>query len=213
MPTARTDTATFNHPSGVAKDDGGNLYVADTGNHRIRKIDKSTSEVTTIAGSGSYGFADGAGTTARFAFPAAVAVTADGGIVYVSDTINHRIRKLTKPAVVGQPWTVTTLAGTGTAGLTEGAGSIARFNHPHGLILDGNSDLLVADSLNHRIRKVTSAGVVTTFAGSGVGGFSDATGTDAQFNTPSGLAFDAEGNLYVADRNNNCIRKPRWVDS
>jgi autotransporter-associated beta strand protein len=191
------DTATFNHPSGVTEDSAGNLYVADTGNHRIRKIDKLTGLVSTIAGSGSFGFADGAGPTARFAFPAAVAVTADGGIVYVSDTINHRIRKLTKPAVVGQPWTVTTLAGTGVAGLTEGAGSVARFNHPHGLIIDDSGALLVADKENNRIRKVSAAGISSTYY------FEDI----LTIYKPTGLVLDSAGNLFVAEPDYNLIWK------
>jgi sugar lactone lactonase YvrE len=188
-------TAAFNHPSGVAEDGAGNLFVADTGNHRIRRIDKLTGEVSTIAGSGSYGFADGSGPTAKFAFPAAVAVVSGGSIIYVSDTFNHRIRKLTKPAIAGQPWTVTTLAGTGVAGFVEGAGASARFNHPHGLAFDDNGALLVADTFNHRIRKVTAAGVVSTYYFDNV----------ASINQPMGLALDSVGKLFVAEPDYNLI--------
>ena len=188
-------TAAFNHPSGVAEDGAGNLFVADTGNHRIRRIDKLTGEVSTIAGSGSYGFADGSGPTAKFAFPAAVAVVSGGSIIYVSDTFNHRIRKLTKPVIAGQPWTVTTLAGTGVAGFVEGAGASARFNHPHGLAFDDNGALLVADTFNHRIRKVTGSGVVSTYYFDNV----------ASINQPTGLALDSVGKLFVAEPDYNLI--------
>lgn len=197
--------ARLSYPSGVARDSLGNVFIADTANHRIRMLSPS-GVVSTIAGSGAYGYANGSGGSAKFAFPAGVAV-GPGNHVYVSDTLNHRIRKLTRPAIAGQAWTVATVAGGATPGFENGTGTAALFNQPHGLVVAANGDIYVADSQNHCIRKVTSSGVVTTFAGSGVAGYANATGTAAQFNTPSGLAFDGTGNLFVADRYNHCIRK------
>ncbi len=163
-------SARFNSPTGVAQDSFGNFFIADTGNHRIRLITPG-GEVRTIAGSGSglfgFGFTDGPGSTAQFAFPAGLTVGPDDQ-VYVADTFNHSIRKLTRPAVPGQSWTVTTLAGDGVAGLVNGSGSSARFNSPHGLSVDSSGHLFVADSSNFVIRRMTTDGSsVTTFAGSG----------------------------------------------
>lgn len=198
-------SAKLGYPSGVAQDSLGNTFFADTGNHRIRMIG-SDGIVITIAGSGIYGLANGPGPSAAFAFPSALAVGPDNN-VYVADTYNHRICKLTRPAVLGGVWTVTNLAGTGIAGFVEGAGSVARFNSPYGLALDSSGNVFVADSANHRIRKVTPVGAVSTYAGSGAQGFLDnATASAAKFNTPQGVVI-AGGNLYVADTFNDRIRK------
>ena len=188
--------AQFNEPVGVALDGGGNLYVADASNDRIRKI-TAGGVVTTLAGS-TRGFADGAGTAARFNFPLGVALDGDGNL-YVADTNNERIRKITAGGVV------TTLAGS-TRGFADGAGTAAQFNFPYDVALDGSGNVYVADRFNHRIRKITPAGVVTTFAG-GTQGFADGAGAAAQFNLPSGVAVDGGGNVYVADLNNHRIRK------
>jgi sugar lactone lactonase YvrE len=153
--------------------------------------------VTTLAGSTS-GFADGA--AAQFNTPSGVAVDAAGN-VYVADQSNHRIRKITAAGIV------TTLAGSGTPGPTDGTGTGAQFNTPTGVALDAAGNVYVADQNTHSIRKITAAGLVTTLAGSGVAGFADATGAGAQFNLPTGVAVDAGGNIYVADRSNNRIRK------
>jgi sugar lactone lactonase YvrE len=191
--------AQFWGPYGVAVDASGNVYVADEGNHRIRKI-TPTGTVSTLAGSGTAGFADGSGTLAQFFYPLGVAVDASDN-VYVADKRNHCIRKITPTG------TVSTLAGSGTAGFADGSGVAAQFYSPYGVAVDALGNVYVADAVNHRIRKVTPSGTVSTLAGSGTAGFADSTGTNAQFNNPFGVAVDASGNVYVADRLNHRIRK------
>jgi sugar lactone lactonase YvrE len=197
--------ARFSGPGGVALDRFGNLFVADTGNLCIRMI-RPNGQVTTIAGS-TYGFANGPGGSARFAFPTSVAVGPGDDHLYVSDTYNHCIRKLTRPAVDGQPWVVTTLAGLNTSGFADASGSSARFSSPQGLVVDDLGFVYVADSGNHRIRRITPLGVVTTFAGSGTAGFADGAPGIARFNSPYGVVLDSTANLFVADRANHRIRK------
>ena len=195
----------FNAPIGVAVDAIGNVYVADYGNHRIRKITPS-GNVTTLAGSGIASYADGQGTGASFNYPSGVAVDASGNI-YVGDQQNNRIRKITPNG------NVTTLAGFGVAGYADGQGVLTNFNAPIGVAVDAIGNVYVADYGNHRIRKITPSGNVTTLAGSGykdtsgVGTYSDGSTTSASFNVPSGVAVDGSGNVYVADMWNNRIRK------
>ena len=196
--------ASFNQPSSIAEDAAGNLFIADTGNHQIRMLDTS-GVVTTIAGS-TFGFINDLGPNAKFAFPTAVAIGRDNNL-YVADTFNHAIRKLTRPGAPGGSWTVTTLAGTGEAGYFDGAGTIARFSRPEGLAVDSFGQIYVADSANHRIRRISPVGVVSTHAGKGSIGFADGAKTNAQFNYPSGIAFDNDGNLFIADRDNHLIRR------
>ena len=188
--------AQFHDPFDVALDAEGNVYVADLNNHRIRKI---TPEglVSSLAGS-TRGFRDGSGRSAQFNGPSGVAVDAEGN-VYVTDLVNHRIRKITPEGLVS------TLAGS-TQGFRDGAGTSAQFNGPSGVAVDAEGNVYVADQLNHRIRKITPEGLVSTFAGS-TRGFGDGAGRSAQFNGPSGVEVDAEGNVYVADENNSLIRK------
>ena len=155
--------------------------------------------VSTLAGSTS-GYTDGTGTSAKFFNPIGVAVDGAGN-VYVADLYNHRIRKITASGVVS------TLAGSGTSGYTDGTGTSAQFKYPSGVAVDGAGNVYVADRVNHRIRKITTSGVVSTLAGSGTSGYTDGTGTSAQFKSPRGVAVDGAGNVYVADQENHRIRK------
>jgi len=163
-------------------------------------------QVTTFAGStaGTSGTTNATGTSARFNNPSNIVTDASGNL-YIADNGNNEIRKITPAGVV------TTFAGStaGFSGFTNATGTAARFNGPGGLAIDGSGNLYVSDLGNNVIRKITTAGVVTTFAGStaGTAGTTNATGTAARFNQPSGISFDASGNLYVADFNNNEIRK------
>ena len=193
------DTTTFNSPLGVAADGSGNLYVADYENNLIRKI-SSVGMVSTFAGTGAAGADDGSAATATFDLPEGIAVDAAGN-VYVADNGNDRIRKITPD---GQ---VSTLAGSGLVGSSNGMGTAASFNSPFGIAVDAAGNVYVADSGSNLIRKITPSGSVSTFAGSGAKGAADATGGAASFNTPAGLAIDAKGNVFVADENNNLIRK------
>ena len=193
--------ATFNGPWGITTD-GSNLYVAEASGHAIRKIVISTGVVTTLAGTkGTSGTADGTGTAATFNGPNQIIT--DGTNLYVTDGLNHAIRK-----IVISTGVVTTLAGTkGTSGTADGTGTAATFNGPDGIITDG-TNLYVADYNNHAIRKIViSTGVVTTLAGTkGTSGTADGTGTAAKFNQPIGIISDGT-NLYVTDSVNQAIRK------
>jgi sugar lactone lactonase YvrE len=188
--------AQFHMPWGLAIDASDNVYVADSWNHKIRKITQA-GVVTTVAGS-TQGFADGTGSLAKFYYPTGVAVDASGN-VYVVDDGNHKVRKMT-PA--GE---VTTVAGS-TQGFADGIGNAAKFNDPIGVTVDASGNVYVAEASNHKIRKITPAGEVTTVAGS-TQGFADGTGTEAQFNNPYGVAIDTSGNMYVVDVRNHKIRK------
>lgn len=199
-------SAKFNNPAGLARDSQGNVFVADSGNHCIRMI-SADGVVSTIAGSADYGFRDGPGAIARFAFPSAVALGPDGNL-YVSDTNNTAIRKLTRPAVDGAGWSVTTLAGTNSAGFFDGSGGAARFSSPQGLALDADGNVYVADAGNHRIRRITPLGSVSTYAGGGSSGYVDGAATSAaRFNSPYAVAVASDGTVFVADRLNHCIRR------
>jgi sugar lactone lactonase YvrE len=189
-------SATFRYPTGVAVDGSGNVYVADKDNNRIRKI-TSSGVVTTLAGS-SEGFNNGTGIAARFRKPKDLVCDVAGN-VYVTDSDNFRIRKITPAGVV------TTVAG-GSEGSADGTGSSAQFNYPSGIAIDGNGIIYVADENNHKVRKVTSSGVVTTFMGTSNGSADGGTLT-AQFSYLSGVAVDASGNVFVADKDNHRIRK------
>ncbi|HWK06763.1 MAG TPA: hypothetical protein VNS58_24175 [Puia sp.] len=155
---------------------------------------------STLAGSGAADAADGIGTAASFYHPSGVATDASGN-VYVADQSNHKIRKITPAALV------TTFAGSGAADAIDGTGPASSFNLPQGVAVDASGNVYVADFGDQKIRKITPAGVVTTLAGSGAIGAADGMGTAASFNSPTGVAADASGNVYVADQNNQKIRK------
>ena len=195
--------AEFSYPNGLTVDSGGNIFVADTNNHTIRKITPA-GVITTFAGTaGAPGSADGTGAAASFYLPSGICVDGADNL-YVADTYNHTIRQITPAAVV------TTLAGlAGANGHADGTGSVARFHSPYGITSDAGGTLYVADSLNCTIRKITTGGVVTTFAGLALtAGHTDGTGAAARFNAPWGLCIDnASGNVYVADGYNFVIRQ------
>ncbi|MGE5108593.1 MAG: IPT/TIG domain-containing protein [Sphingobacteriales bacterium] len=191
--------AQFDYPQGVAADGSGNVYVSDEYNHRIRKITPAGA-VSTLAGDGTAAYKEGTGTLAQFYYPHGVATDGSGN-VYVADTENQRIRKITTSGVVS------TLAGNGRYGYKDSIGAMAQFNYPAALAVDASGNVYVADSYNNRIRKITPAGAVSTVAGDGTGAYKDGAGAIAQFNYPSSIAVDGFGNIYVADTNNNRIRK------
>lgn len=195
--------ALLNTPSAVALDTRGNIYIADTGNQRIRRID-ARGIITTIAGTdaGGFGGDNGPATAAALNRPQGVAVD-QAGNVFIADTDNQRVRKISAAGVI------TTIAGLDPAAGDRGPGLLAKLSQPSGLALDGNGSLFIADSGNQRIRKVTRDGTITTIAGMGVAGYSGDGGSAvaAQLNNPGGLAIDRSGNLLFADTANHRIRR------
>jgi len=237
------------YPHSVAVDGSDNLYIADANNHRIKKIAPG-GEVSTLAGNGEYGYQDGTGEAAQFNHPSGVAVDSSG-ILYVADYWNHCIRKITPDGEVSTfagssqgneectdeaamdpkgvaldsfgnvyvadhtnhcVWKispageVSTIAGSGYRGYHDSFGTDAQFDSPTGVTVDSNGILYVADACNQRIRKITPGGEVITLAG-GTKGYEDGTGEAAQFNYPYSVTVDSFGNVYVADHWNHCIRK------
>lgn len=190
----------FNRPEGMAVDAAGNVYVADTSNARIRKITAAGS-VSSLAGGTGYGHVDGPAATAQFAAP--TGVTVDGsGTVFVVERENHAVRQITSGGVVS------TIAGAGAQrGQVNGNIAVSRFFGPDGLTFDTSGNLFAVDRHNSAIRKITTAGDVTSFAGGVFAGSEDNTGTAARFRFPSGIGIDASNNLYVADQTNHTIRK------
>jgi len=191
----------FEGPASIAMDLAGNMYVADANLNQIRKI-STTGVVSLIAGSpkGDTGRLNGKDTAARFNYPTGIAVDNTGSI-YVADFNNSLIRKIFPNG------TVTTFAGNINFGQKNGTGINASFNYPHSIIFDKSGNLLVADTYNNKIRKITPAGVVTTLAGSGAVGLKNGKDTVATFNTPYGIAVNAAGDIFIADQGNNCIRE------
>ncbi|MBL8022393.1 MAG: SMP-30/gluconolactonase/LRE family protein, partial [Leptospirales bacterium] len=192
-------TSQFNQPRASVTPDGVYLYVVDTGNVQIRRVTIATGEVSFFSGAGVSGFVNGAPGVARFSVP--VGITSDGVSLFVVDQNNHAIRQVNTST--GE---VSTLAGSGSIGLTDGTGTGAEFNNPVGITTDGTF-LYVGDNDNHAIRKIRiSTGQVTTLAGSGGPGNADGTGAAASFTNPYGVTTDGTY-VYVADRTNSRIRR------
>jgi RHS repeat-associated protein len=191
-------------PKGVALGPDGSLYIADTGNHRIRRA-KPDGIIRTIAGNGTAGYAGDGGpaSDARLSYPAELAVAADG-TVYVADSGNNRIRR------IGPDGTITTFAGTGVAGFSGDGGSAAAasLNAPAGIWIGHDGVVYVADRNNHRIRKIGIDGIITTVAGTSVRGFGGDYGpaTQAQLSSPGAVTLDPSGNLLIADTGNQRVR-------
>jgi sugar lactone lactonase YvrE len=202
------DAASYNGPTGVVVDALGNIFVADFGNHTIRKI-ATTGAVTLFAGvSGSSGnnnaIIPATATTKainpRFNNPAGLAIDATGNL-YVADYSNNLIRRIS--AIDGS---ISTIAGK-SVGNVDGVGTAASLNGPRAIAIDAAGSLYVADANNHSIRKIDLTGAVTTIAGNGKAGNNDGTGKAASFSHPSGITIDNAGNLFVADAGNNLVRK------
>jgi trimeric autotransporter adhesin len=200
-------SAALSYPYGTAVDGSGNLYVADTGNNCIRRVMTSTGIITTVAGNGVSGSSGDGGpaTSAGLMNPSDVAVDGSGNI-YIADTGNNRIRMVTKSTGI-----ISSVAGTGVTGYSGDGGPAisAALSFPSGVAVDGLGSIYIADADNHCIRMVmTSTGIITTVAGSGVAGYSDDGGlaTSAALSYPYGIAVDGSGNIYIADTGNNYIR-------
>jgi uncharacterized protein (TIGR03437 family) len=202
--SGQATSAQLNTPQAVAVDSSGNLYIADTVNNVVRKV-TAAGVISTIAGNGTAGSGGdgGAATSAQLHSPQGIAVDASGGI-YISDTQNARVRKISNG-------TINTVAGSGTAGYggDGGAATSAQLNTPAGLAVDGAGNLYIADFSNNRVRKVTfPGGTITTLAGNGLAGYTGDGGaaSNAQLTTPVGVATDSSGNVYIADTGNNAVR-------
>ena len=202
---AAATAASLNDPFGVAADAAGNVYVADVVNHCIRKITPS-GIITTIAGTGIQGFSGdgGPGTAAQLHGPCGVAVDASGN-VYVADDFNNRIRKITPSGVIS------TFAGTGTPDYTGDGGqaTAAAINNPNAVAVDASGNIYISDYVRCVIRKVNTAGIISTVAGNGTVGYSGDGGpaTAAQMNQAWGIAIDRSGAIYFSDQYNYRIRK------
>ena len=200
--------AELNSPSGVDVDAAGNIYIADQMNNRIRKMDANTGIIITIAGTGTAGFSGDGGpaTAAQLYRPYGVAIDAAGN-VFIADFINSRFRKIDIGTGI-----INTIVGNGTAGY-NGDGipaTSAALNDPLRIAFDASGNIFIADALNHRVRKVAvGTGIITTIAGTGTSGYNGdgILATSARLNFPHGIAVDANGNIYIGDKNNYRVRK------
>jgi len=197
--------ARLNRPRGLIHDREGSLYVADSLNHRIRRISPN-GFISTVAGTGVRGYYGDGGFSLQAHLNAPLGVATDSfGNLYIADSGNHAIRKVSPAGVIS------TVAGSGVRGGSGDGGPaiLASFNFPSAVAVDSAGVLYIADTFNQRIRRVTSDGAVTTIAGNGSSGFSGdgSLATEAQLRSPTGIAIDPQGNLYVADLDNNRVRK------
>ncbi|MEK6409067.1 MAG: NHL repeat-containing protein [Acidobacteriota bacterium] len=193
-------SASFNDPFGVAVDRRGNVIVADGGqSNRIRRI-RVDGRVETIAGS-TEGFADGDAMRAQFNTPSGIAIDKNGNLI-IADTSNNRVRKLSSDGR-----SVSTIAGSGVAGFKDGPATEAEFDGPIGIATDRHGNIFVADTYNDCIRRISTDGQVTTIAGTGAPGYGDGQAASASFDTPSGIAIDGRGDIFVADTGNHAVRK------
>jgi len=203
--------ATFNAPAGVAVSaNGQNVYVADYGNFLVRMINAS-GFVSTLAGTGATGSADGVGTNAAFTGIRGLALNPANTVLYIGDYNNHKIRALNLSSLSVSTY-VGVSSGAGTAGFVDGFGTSVKMNVPYGLSADGAGTLYVSDNSNGRIRKIFPASqgqppLAITIAGSGAGAAVDGLGSAAKFNAPFGSAVDQFGNVYTAEFNNHRVRK------
>ncbi|MFP5262863.1 MAG: NHL repeat-containing protein [Blastocatellia bacterium] len=195
----RARDAAFSDPFGVAVDKRGNVIVSDSGrNNRIRVV-TAKGNVESLAGSGE-GYKDGNAAEAQFNTPSGIAIDKDNNII-IADTSNNRIRRITPDL------NVTTVAGSGDAGFKDGPAGEAQFDGPTGVAIDKDGNIFVADAYNDRVRKISPGGNVVTVAGAGRPGFGDGAAADALFDTPSGVAVDEKGNVFVADTGNRAVRR------
>ena len=216
LDTSGNYISVFKTPSGIALDSSGNMFIADTGNNRISRLDTSGNLII-VAGSSSgiAGYRDGPALSALFSAPSSIAVDRSGNL-YIADTVNNAIRFIESTIdSSGTRYTVATLVGGGSTVVKSGSGTSVSLSSPRGIAVDSAGGVYISDSGNHRICKITSGGSLVTLAGSTtvfgpfryLSGYMNGQGTSASFNFPTGIALDIIGNIYVADTNNNVIRK------
>jgi hypothetical protein len=206
------DAVHFNQPYGIAIDNKDNIWISDKTNHRIRMLQKSDQKIYTRAGY-DFGYKDATGITSQFDNPMGIAVNLTTNEIFVCDNGNFCIRKISAFGNVGSAQTVTTFAGKISGGYTQqgyadGAGSVAMFSSPTDIAIDASGNLFIADAGNNAIRKITTAGVVSTIAGGPtIPGYVDGTLAQAKFSSPAGIFVTSSGDIYVADKGNSKIRK------